>query len=104
MVLEGQDYNNKLVRLTKKQYNHIIETHPELEGEMNKISKTVESPEVVRLGNKENIFLFYRFFEKTQVTNKYLVLVVKYLNGEGFIITAYFTSKIRSSDIIWRKK
>jgi len=34
---------------------------------------------------------YYKFYKNL---SKYLLVSVKYLNGEGFVITAFYTSKI----------
>lgn len=40
---------------------------------------------------------------KTPVTNKYLAVVVKINEIENFIITAYFTDRIKKGELIWEK-
>ena len=34
---------------------------------------------------------------------KYLAVVTKVLNEEGFIITCYFTERVRRGKILWRR-
>jgi hypothetical protein len=29
--------------------------------------------------------------------------VIKLLNGEGFIVTSYFTDKVRRTKVIWKR-
>ncbi len=45
----------------------------------------------------------YRFFADTPVTAKYLAVVVKLLDDDGFIVTAYFTDKVKRGRILWRR-
>jgi len=40
----------------------------------------------------------------TIVGDKYLCVVVKYpQKGKGFIITAYFTDKVKAGGILWKR-
>ncbi len=48
--------------------------------------------------------LFYRHYDITPVTEKYLCTVVKVLVGDLFIITAYFTDTIKRGEMLWEKK
>jgi len=68
-----------------------------------KIRKTLENPEIVVEGATKDTKICYRFFKSTSVTSKYLAAVVKILNQEGFIITAYFTERVRRGKVLWKK-
>jgi len=63
----------------------------------------LENPEIVVEGATNNTKICYRFFNRTPVTSKYLAVVVKVLNQEGFIITAYFTERVRRGKVLWKK-
>jgi len=43
-------------------------------------------------------FIYYKRFG-----TYYLCVVAKHLNNEGFIITCYFTKKIKEGEEIWKK-
>lgn len=49
-------------------------------------------------------FLFYKLYEETPVTEKYLFVVIKTLNREGFIVTAFFTDRVKKGGVGWKKK
>lgn len=66
-------YDGKLLRLTRDGWRHICAVHPELEGELDKVSRTMKSPDIVKQGNKRDTFMFYKFFPETVVSPKYLV-------------------------------
>lgn len=85
----------KKIRLTEIQWSHIKYRHPELENQTENMLKTLESPEVVYYSPVENLYHYYRHFTNTPVTEKYLLLVVEHLNDEGFVVTAFFVSKIK---------
>ena len=44
---------------------------------------------------KKNVKYYYRYYKNKKSKAKYLRVVVKYINGEGFIITSYYVEKIR---------
>ncbi len=64
---------------------------------------TVGEPEVVAVGATRVTRVFYRFFSETPVTAKYLAVVIKLLNQEGFMVTAYFTERMKRARVIWRR-
>ena len=98
---ETVTYDGKLLGLTGDGWRHICTVHPELEGELDKVSRTTKSPDLVKQGNKRDTF--YKFFPETIVSLKYLVLIIKYLNAEGLVVTRYFTGKIRKGEILWKR-
>lgn len=81
------------VRLTRTQWNHTIFRHKELKGQEEKLKQTLQEPEIVLYSNIDDNYQYYRLYSTTPVSEKYLLTVVKHLNGEGFIITAFFSSR-----------
>ena len=63
----------------------------------------MRSPDLIKQGNRADTFMYYKFFPRTVVSPKYLVLVIKYLNAEGTVVTGYFTERIRKGEVLWRK-
>ena len=87
---------DKNVRLTEIQWKHISERHKEFnKNQIPKIIETLKNPDFVLFSTVENNYHYYKLFRKTPVTTKYLLAVVKHLNGEGFIITIFFVQNIR---------
>jgi hypothetical protein len=43
-------------------------------------------------------------YRNTPVTEKYLLAVVRMLNEEGFIVTAFFTGTVKRGDLVWSRK
>lgn len=96
---------SKKIALTRQAYEHISERHPEVSGQLEKMKETLINPQVIRKSMyDEKVWLFYRFFSKTPVSQKYLMVAVKLYNGEGIVITSYFTDKIKMGDEIWTEK
>lgn len=98
-----KDIQRREIRLTPERQEHIETDHPEMSEQINKIQNTLKSPDViVRSKTDPDVELFYRHYDKTPVTEKYLC--VKILANDLFIITAYFTDAIKRGIILWEKK
>lgn len=102
-VFEVKAYDRRRIRFTQVQWLHTVFFHPEVEGEHRRIRKTLENPEIVVEGATNDTKICYRLFKSTPVTSKYLAVVVRVLNQEGFIITAYFTERVRPGEVLWKK-
>lgn len=99
VIFETISNLSKRIRLINVQWVHIIHKHRELDSQLQKMIHTLQDPDVVYYCPREENYQYYKYFEQTPVTEKYLLLVVKHLNDEGFIITAFFISegKIRKT-------
>lgn len=103
-VFEILSKTGKVVSLAEVRWRHVLE-HPEMQNQLDKVKETVENPDEVRESSRmSSTWLFYKFYIKSPVTKKYLLVVVKVLNGEGFIVTAFFTNKVKKGGLIWKKK
>jgi hypothetical protein len=58
---------------------------------------------VVRSKTDSKVELFYRHYDVTPVTQKYLCAVVKVSIPDLFIITAYFTDTIKKGEVLWER-
>jgi len=95
----------KKISLTEGKYEHVYQRHPEVFGEINKMKKTLASPQILRRSlYDEKVWLFYRLFKKTPVTEKYLMVAVRIFNNEGMVVTSYFTDRIKMGEEIWRER
>jgi len=95
----------KKIVLTKGEYSHVCKRHPEVLGEIGKMKRTVAAPQIVRRSlYDEKVWLFYRFFEDTPVTEKYLMVAARILNDEGLVVTSYFTDKVKMGGEVWRER
>jgi hypothetical protein len=102
-VWEEIAYDGRRVRLTAVQKRHISFFHPEALVNEERIKETLSKPDLVTRGGQARIRVLYKHYNSSPVTSKHLAAVVKVLNGEGFIVTSYFTDKIRRAVIIWRR-
>jgi hypothetical protein len=95
-----KDYQNQSVRLTEERLTHILQ-HPELSMMENAITETLKNPEkVIRSNSDHTVLLNYRFYTQTLIGDKWLCIVVKYLENDAFIITAYFTDRIKKGELL----
>lgn len=94
-VLAIYDKNKKIIYLTNERYKHILK-HPNMENRLYDIRNTIANPLILTPDKrKSNIKYFYKYFKDQKSKRKFLKVIVKYLNGKGFIITAYDVEKIR---------
>ncbi|MBI4162601.1 MAG: hypothetical protein HY513_02870 [Candidatus Aenigmarchaeota archaeon] len=93
-VLEVKDRSGKLVYLTDERYKHILK-HPEMQNSLQLIEQTVKNPDkMAQYSIDPAIRLYYTHHKNRKSKARYLRVAVKYLNGEGFVITAYFVVNI----------
>lgn len=92
------------VRLTDERLAHILE-HEEMAGMEAEIERVLQAPTEVRVSlSDETVKLFYEFYGETSVGGKWLCIVVKYLPGDAFVITAYLTDTMKGGETVWPKK
>lgn len=90
---------NICIRTTPSYWENIVTfKHPLMQGREEEVQKTLREPaEIRRSQNDPNVYLYYKS------DPPYLTCVVaKHLNGEGFIITAYRTNRIKIGEIVWK--
>ena len=92
------------IRLTQERLAHLSE-HPEMKEQEGKLIETLLDPDVVIQSRSDaTARLFHRLYKGTIVGDKHLCVVVKYPQaGNAFIITAYFTDKIKTGGILWKR-
>ena len=94
----------QLVRLTDKRLGHILE-HSEMSGMDAEIDRVLQAPKWVRRSRSDtDVNLFYRFYTQTVVGGKWLCVVVKYVQNDAFVVTAYLTDKPKFGEDLWPTK
>jgi len=92
MVFETRSVMEKEIRLTDVQWLHIQDRHIETGGQLEKMKETLQKPDFVDYDAQEDVYHYLKKFQKTPVTRKFMLVVVKHLNGDGFVITSFFIS------------
>lgn len=88
------------IRLTSERWFHIVETHDDLAGHYDEVLETIEKPDVILRGYRGWLIAAHNYGYK-----RYLMVVYRQLSKhDGFIITAYFTSKIDRKKAIWKRR
>jgi hypothetical protein len=104
-MLWFEDVYKRRIRLTDERQEHIESDHPEMSDQIAKVRETLLNPDIiVRSKTDPEAELFYRHYNTTPVTKKYLCVVVKLIIEDLFIITTYFTDSIKRGEILWEKK
>jgi len=91
-VLQTIDKTGRNIYLTKERYKHILR-HPEMHDRTEEIIATLKNPfNISDYSLEEDVKYYYKYIKPDGM---YLRVIVKYLNGKGFIITAYLIDKIK---------
>ncbi len=99
-----RDFEGRLIRLTEERWAHIRE-HPEMVGMEDAIAETLAAPQIViRSLADPGARLYHRFYMGTQVGDKFLCVVVKVQGDDAFVLTAYWTDKVRRGTVIWHAR
>ena len=91
----------KKIRLTSERESH-IKKRPEMKNQLRKIAQTLKEPDLIKESNydKETL-LYYKCYDKTPVTKKHLLVAIKSTESP-FVITAFFTDKIKTGKTIFK--
>jgi len=85
-VFEVVDSTSRKIRLTEEQWLHIKQDHPDITMEEIELTLTKPLKIVDKEGDKA---YYYHYFKSRKSAFKYVRSIIKYLNGHGFVITAY---------------
>jgi len=83
--------DGKRIYLTKKQWSHLSQRHPEMQGLIEEIQHALIQPtHILNFGNET-----IKYYLSLKTKRCYLMVAVKLVNNdEGFIMTSYLTKKI----------
>lgn len=100
-----RDYRGVELRLTEERLAHMRDTHPEVAENESLIAATLAAPEiVVQSGSDRDARLYYRRYRTDQVGEKHMCVLVKATGDSSFVLTAYFTDRIKNGEVLWRKE
>lgn len=101
-MIELEDYSGRVIRLTDERLEH-IERRPELRAQQDRIKETLRDPDEIRESDHdESVHSYYRHYSSTPVTEKWLTVISKVAVDDPFVITAFYTDRIKSGAIIDR--
>jgi len=58
------------------------------------IKGTIKNPDKIVPHDCGDLYDYYKYYKHRKSHLKFLMIVVKYLNGKGFVLTAYFVPRI----------
>ena len=99
--LEVLSFLGKRIRITKTYWEFLISVkHPTMAGKEELVRDALRQPDEIRKSRKDRtVFLYYRSLRKN-----FIAVVCKHLNGDGYIITAYITDKIKIGEKLWGRQ
>ena len=88
-----------IVRVTESYWTLIVTIkHPVMRGREDDVQSALMKPDEIRRSrNDPSVHLFYRL----ERPNRWTCAVVKRLNGDGFLITAFPTDAIKEGEQVW---
>ena len=102
ILFDIEDIFGKKLRSTASDWKRIREEkHTDLEYEIGEVIKTLETPDEVRRSVTDStIMLYYKQFKPANT----LLVAAKHLNGHGFVVTVYQTTKSKKKgEKLWPK-
>ena len=87
----------KRIRWTARHWESIVKKHDALARLADEVSVTLQQPNYIRASREDDyVLLYYAPYGKY-----YLCAVCRHLNGDGFLITAYLTDRIKKGDTVY---
>jgi hypothetical protein len=86
------------IRTTPSYWQKIITfKHPIMAGQEQLVQQTLQKPSEIRRSRSDpDLYLYYK-----PEPPYFICVVARHLNGDGFIVTAYRTDRIKIGDSIW---
>ena len=105
--------NGIVIRLTAERWSHTESSSAQAllkhmiiwRGNQDIVFETIEKPDKIIEGDKSERFAV-KYYPKTSISEKYVVVIYKEQTIDGFVITAFMTSKpekIIKKGVIWKK-
>ena len=92
-VFEVIDKTGRKIYMPVSSWKHINLHHPDVSNKFEDIKDVVITPLIIKqdIGD-EGLHYYYKYFKSKRT---YLLVLVRYLNGEGFIITSFYVKNIK---------
>ncbi len=90
------DITKRKLRMTDFNWSHINKKHPEIASQKERITESLEKPDkIIDSLKDENTKYYYKYYKNLSPPFQFIKTIVKYLNGEGFIISSHFVRAIK---------
>jgi hypothetical protein len=97
--------NGVPIRITDERWTHVVESHDYMAGNRDLVIETIENPDYIVTGTGGELIAL-RHYEATSISEKHVVAVYREFTDDGFLITAFMTSRpdtILRKGIVWQK-
>ena len=96
IIFDVKDKTGRKLRMTDYNWHHIVKRHPEIASQKEKVIETLEKPDKITgsLEDEETKY-YYKYYKNLPSPYKFMRVIAKYLNGEGFIISSHFVKAIQ---------
>ncbi len=103
-MLMVRSRNGVPIRLTEERWQHIIRRHPEMNNQRERVLETVAEPEMIQQGDFGEV-LAIRFYPETPLSSKFMLVAYREVSlDDGFVITAYLSSRpSERREVIWKR-
>lgn len=91
-IFQVTDKTGRKIHLSKERWSHIRTEHREIE-DPEEIKQILVNPIKILESDRDPNVRWYFVYKKHK--KRYLKISVKYLNEEGYVITAHYTTKIQ---------
>ncbi|MEK6947609.1 MAG: hypothetical protein AABX19_00040 [Nanoarchaeota archaeon] len=92
-ILTFKDRYGTSIYLSDERWKHITSEHPIVANKIEEIRETLLNPTTVMNSYYDyNVKYYYKYLKQEK---KYLLVIVKYLNKTGYIITSYHVDIIK---------
>ncbi len=72
--------------------------------QMERLQETLLAPELVLATvADDSVQVYHRYYSTTPVTSKYLLVVVKQVDNDAFVLTAFFSNRRKQGRVVWQK-
>ncbi len=93
-IFEVTDKNGRKVKLTKERWSHIRIEHPNVES-FEEVVESIQNPDKIIKDEREGVEYFFKYLKHKKWKSKFLKVVVKYINKEGSVLSAYFARSMK---------
>lgn len=94
-IFEVKDKTGRKIKLSKKSWTHITSPtspHAYMTNYLEEIKQALIKPDkITKSINNETKVNYYKYYKEKR---RHLRIIVNYLNGNGFVISAYFVKNI----------
>jgi hypothetical protein len=94
IIFELEDKTKRKIYLTKERWKHITDKHPYMTNFLEEVKETIADSQNIVPHDEGELYDYCKYYKQRKGKLKFLKAVVKYLNGTGFVLSAYFVTHI----------